>query len=214
MDPKFTSEFLINFYDILGANLAFFTTYHPQKDGLAERMIKKMEEIIRRFCAYGIEYKDHEGYTHDCVTLLPAIQLDYNESQHSNIGKSPSLVEKGWDPSVPVDHLNKALLNMHPTAKDFHDMWKRESYKAARFISEEKEYNKQRYYKTHKEQNFREGDQVLLYTLILNNLKGPKIMRDSFMGPFSIARLVGENSVEVRLTEEFSRKPPVFPCVL
>ncbi|MBW0503021.1 hypothetical protein O181_042736 [Austropuccinia psidii MF-1] len=36
-------------------------------------------------------------------------------------------------------------------------------------------------------------------------------MRDSFMGPFSITRLVGEISVEVRLTEEFSRKHPVFP---
>ncbi|MBW0507836.1 hypothetical protein O181_047551 [Austropuccinia psidii MF-1] len=74
-DPKFTSEFGTNSYDILGTKLAFSKAYHPQTDGLAERMIQTMEDIIRRSFAYGMEYKDHEGYTHDCVTLLPAVQL-------------------------------------------------------------------------------------------------------------------------------------------
>ncbi|MBW0505167.1 hypothetical protein O181_044882 [Austropuccinia psidii MF-1] len=30
-DPKFTSQFWTNVYDILGTNLAFSTAYHPQK---------------------------------------------------------------------------------------------------------------------------------------------------------------------------------------
>ncbi|MBW0465510.1 hypothetical protein O181_005225 [Austropuccinia psidii MF-1] len=71
---------------------AFSTDYHPQTDGLAERMIQTMEEILRRFCAYGMEYNDHEGYTHYWVTLLPAVQLAYNPSQHSTTGKEPTLV--------------------------------------------------------------------------------------------------------------------------
>ncbi|MBW0461180.1 hypothetical protein O181_000895 [Austropuccinia psidii MF-1] len=36
-------------------------------------------------------------------------------------------------------------------------------------------------------------------------------MKDSFVGPFTIIKLIGENAVEVKLTEEFSRKHPVFP---
>ncbi|MBW0472911.1 hypothetical protein O181_012626 [Austropuccinia psidii MF-1] len=116
-DPKFTSEFWTNIYDMLGTNLAFSTAYHPQTDGLAERMIQNMEDIIRIFCAYVMEYKDHEGYTHDWVTLLPAVNLAYNTSQHSTTGKSPSLVEKGWNPPLPVNHLKKNLLTIHPTAK-------------------------------------------------------------------------------------------------
>ncbi|MBW0466612.1 hypothetical protein O181_006327 [Austropuccinia psidii MF-1] len=64
-DPKFTSEFWTNLNDILGTKLAFSTAYHPQTDGLAERIIQTMEEILRRVCAYGMEYKDHEAYTHD-----------------------------------------------------------------------------------------------------------------------------------------------------
>ncbi|MBW0486768.1 hypothetical protein O181_026483 [Austropuccinia psidii MF-1] len=61
------------------------------------------------------------------------------------------------------------------------------------------------------EADFKEGDQVLVSILIFNNLKGPKKMRDSFLGPFTILRLTAQNKVEVRLTEEFSRNHPVFP---
>ncbi|MBW0461902.1 hypothetical protein O181_001617 [Austropuccinia psidii MF-1] len=64
------------------------------------------------------------------------------------------------------------------------------------------------------EPDFKEGDQVLVSTLKFNNLKGQKKMRDSFLGPFTIIKLIGENSVEVRLREEFSRKQPVFPVIL
>ncbi|MBW0513737.1 hypothetical protein O181_053452 [Austropuccinia psidii MF-1] len=93
--------------------------------GLAERMIQTMEDILRSFCANGMEDKDDEGYTHDWVTLLPEVQLAYNTYQHSTTGKTTSLVEKGWNPLLPVDHLKKNLLTIQPTAKDLHEMWKR-----------------------------------------------------------------------------------------
>ncbi|MBW0488218.1 hypothetical protein O181_027933 [Austropuccinia psidii MF-1] len=88
--PKCEQEILSNLYDLLGTKLEFSTDYHPQTDGLAERMIQTMEDIIRMFCEYGMEYKDHEGYTHDWVALPSEVQLAYNTSQHSTIGKSPS----------------------------------------------------------------------------------------------------------------------------
>ncbi|MBW0551827.1 hypothetical protein O181_091542 [Austropuccinia psidii MF-1] len=157
-----------------------------------------------------MEYKDHEGYTHDWVTLLPAVQLAYNTSQHSTTGKAPAFFEKGWNPPLPVDHLKMNLLTIHPTAKDFHEMWKRACDTASKCIAEEKEYNKQMWDKSHMEPDFKEGDQALVSTLNLNNLKRPKKMRDSFVGPFTIFKLIGKNEVEVKLTEEVSRKHPVF----
>ncbi|MBW0521235.1 hypothetical protein O181_060950 [Austropuccinia psidii MF-1] len=36
-------------------------------------------------------------------------------------------------------------------------------------------------------------------------------MRDSFVGPFTIIKLIGKNAVEVILTEEFSSKHPLLP---
>ncbi|MBW0522368.1 hypothetical protein O181_062083 [Austropuccinia psidii MF-1] len=194
-DPKFTSDFWTNLYDMLGTKLAFSTAYHSHTDCLAKRMIQTMEDILRRLCAY-------------------AVQLAYNTSQNSTTGKTPALVEKGWNPLLPVDHLKKNLLTIHPTEKDFHDMWKRACDTAATCIAEAKEYNKPRWVKTHMKPDYKEGDHVLVSTLNLNNLKGPKKMRDSFAGPFTIIKLIGKNAVEVKLTEEYSRKHPVFPVSL
>ncbi|MBW0527412.1 hypothetical protein O181_067127 [Austropuccinia psidii MF-1] len=115
---------------------------------------------------------------------------------------------------LPMNHLKKNLLTIHPTAKDFHYMWKRACDTAAKCIAAAKYYNKQRWDKTHMEPDFKEGDQVLVSILNFNNLKGPKKMRDSFVGPFTIIKLVGRNAVEVKLTKEFSRKHPVFPVSL
>ncbi|MBW0477027.1 hypothetical protein O181_016742 [Austropuccinia psidii MF-1] len=58
---------------------------------------------------------------------------------------------------------------------------------------------------------FKEGDQVLVSTLNFTNLRGPRKMRDSFVGPFTIIKLIGKRAVEGKLTEELSRKHPVFP---
>ncbi|MBW0482948.1 hypothetical protein O181_022663 [Austropuccinia psidii MF-1] len=63
-NPKFTLELWTNLYDLLGTQLAFSTDYCPKTNELAGMMIQTMEEIIRRFYAYGMEYKDHEGYTY------------------------------------------------------------------------------------------------------------------------------------------------------
>ncbi|MBW0481837.1 hypothetical protein O181_021552 [Austropuccinia psidii MF-1] len=121
-DPKFISEFWTNLYKMLGTKLSFSTVYHQQTDSLAETIIQIMADIIRRFFANGMEYKEHEGYTHYWVTLLPEVQPAYNTSQPSTTRKSPSLVEKRWNPLAAVDHMKKNLLTIHPTAKDFHDM--------------------------------------------------------------------------------------------
>ncbi|MBW0522586.1 hypothetical protein O181_062301 [Austropuccinia psidii MF-1] len=131
-DPKFTSKFWTKLFAILGSKLAFSTSYHTQSDGPAEMMIQKMEDILRRFCANGMEYKDHEGYTHDWVILLPAVKLAYNTSQHSTTEKTPALLEKGCNTLLVVDNLKKNLLTIHPTAKDFHEILKRDSDTAAK----------------------------------------------------------------------------------
>ncbi|MBW0504038.1 hypothetical protein O181_043753 [Austropuccinia psidii MF-1] len=39
-------------------------------------------------------------------------------------------------------------------------------------------------------------------------------MIDSFLGPFTIIKLIGKKAVEVKLTERFSGKHPVFPVSL
>ncbi|MBW0574497.1 hypothetical protein O181_114212 [Austropuccinia psidii MF-1] len=112
--PEFTSEFWINLYDMLGTKLASSISYHSPTDGLAERKLQTMEEIIRKFCVYGMEYKENEGYTHDWVTLLPVIQLAYSTSKPSTTGKLPSLVEKGCNLLMAVFSLEETSFYYPP----------------------------------------------------------------------------------------------------
>ncbi|MBW0537550.1 hypothetical protein O181_077265 [Austropuccinia psidii MF-1] len=64
-DLKFTSALWTNIHRLFGTKLSFSTAYHPQTDGLGERMIQTLENMIRRFCAYGLGFKDSDGFTHD-----------------------------------------------------------------------------------------------------------------------------------------------------
>ncbi|MBW0499982.1 hypothetical protein O181_039697 [Austropuccinia psidii MF-1] len=72
-DRKFTSALWTNIHNLFGTKLSFSTAYHPQTDGLEERMIKALEDMIRRFCAYGLKFKYSDGFTNDCCTLIPAL---------------------------------------------------------------------------------------------------------------------------------------------
>ncbi|MBW0585940.1 hypothetical protein O181_125655 [Austropuccinia psidii MF-1] len=50
-DPKFTSALWTNIHQLFGTKLSFYTAHHPQTDGLAERMIQTLEDMVRRFCS-------------------------------------------------------------------------------------------------------------------------------------------------------------------
>ncbi|MBW0484609.1 hypothetical protein O181_024324 [Austropuccinia psidii MF-1] len=119
IDPNFTSALWRNIHRLFGAKLSFSTAYHPQTDGLAERMIQTLEDIIRRFCAYGLELKDSDGFTHDWCTLIPALELEYKTSVHSSTGQTQSMLEKGWNPRLPAETLRKGLIYIHPKASSF-----------------------------------------------------------------------------------------------
>ncbi|MBW0577751.1 hypothetical protein O181_117466, partial [Austropuccinia psidii MF-1] len=60
---------------LLGTRLSFSTAYHPQTDGLAERMIQTLADMIRRVGAYGLEFKYSDGFIHDWCTLIPELEL-------------------------------------------------------------------------------------------------------------------------------------------
>ncbi|MBW0586916.1 hypothetical protein O181_126631 [Austropuccinia psidii MF-1] len=91
-DTKVTAALWTNLQRFFGTKLSFSPAYHPQTDGLAERMIK--EEMIRRFCAYGLELKDSHCFTHDWCTLIPELKLAYKTSVHSSTGQTPAFQKK------------------------------------------------------------------------------------------------------------------------
>ncbi|MBW0465876.1 hypothetical protein O181_005591 [Austropuccinia psidii MF-1] len=90
-NPKFTSALWKNLHNLFGTKLSFSTAYHPQTDGLEERMIQNSEDMIRRFCVYILEFKYSDGFTHDWCTLIPVLELQYKTSIHSSTGTKPEI---------------------------------------------------------------------------------------------------------------------------
>ena len=48
-DPRFTSKFWRSLFELLGMDLRFSTTFHPQTDGQSERMIQTLENFLRPY---------------------------------------------------------------------------------------------------------------------------------------------------------------------
>ncbi|MBW0577714.1 hypothetical protein O181_117429 [Austropuccinia psidii MF-1] len=159
-------------------------------------MIQTLEEIIRRFCAYGIELKDSNGFTHDWCTLIPALELAYKTSIYASTGKTPAMFEKGWNPNLPVYTLKKVRHHVNQSMNDAF------------------EYNKQKWDKSQKTPEFKAGALILVSTLNFNNIKGPKKSKDSFEGKFIIKGLHGTNEVQVEQSGELENKHPAFPVTL
>ncbi|MBW0503010.1 hypothetical protein O181_042725 [Austropuccinia psidii MF-1] len=110
IDPKFTSVLWTNLHNWFGKHFSFSTAYHPQTYGLSERMIQAHEQMIIIFYAYGLEFKYSDGFPHDWCTLIPALELAYKISIHSETGKTPGMLEKVWNPRPPYDTLKKDLV--------------------------------------------------------------------------------------------------------
>ncbi|MBW0561184.1 hypothetical protein O181_100899 [Austropuccinia psidii MF-1] len=177
-------------------------------------MIQALEDIVRRFCAYGLEFKDCEGFTHDWCTLLQALELEYKTSIHSSSNQTAAILEKGWNTKLTQDSLRKELVEIHPTASSFKGILDKARKHAVRCIEDSFAYAKDKWDKSHATPDFKVGDLVLVSTTNFKNIKGCKKMIDYSAGTFVIKALQGKYAVEVELSEELSNKHPTFPVSL
>ncbi|MBW0582547.1 hypothetical protein O181_122262 [Austropuccinia psidii MF-1] len=212
-DPKLTSALWTNIHQFFGIKLSFSTAYHPQTDGLAERMIQTLKDMVKRVCAYRIEFKDFDGFTHDWCTLLPALELAYKTSIHASTNQTPAIVEKGWNHKLPQDSLRKDLVEIHPTASSFKEMLDKDANHAVSCIEDSFAYAKDKWDKSYATPNFKVGDLVIVSTTKFSNIKGCKKLKDSFEGTFLIKALHGENAIEVELSDKLINKHPTFPNI-
>ncbi|MBW0571922.1 hypothetical protein O181_111637 [Austropuccinia psidii MF-1] len=140
--PKLTSALWTNLQQLFGTKLSFSTAYNPQSDGLAERMIQTLKDIVRIFCSYVLEFKDCDLFTHDWCTLLPALELAYKTSIHASTNQTPSILEKGYNPKLPQDSLRKDSVEIHTTAAGIKVMLDKTRKYAMRFMEDSFSYAK------------------------------------------------------------------------
>ncbi|MBW0519713.1 hypothetical protein O181_059428 [Austropuccinia psidii MF-1] len=177
-------------------------------------MVKPLEDMIRRFYGYGLYFKTSDGFTHDWCTLIPALELAHKKSVHSSTGKTPAMLEKGWNPRLPADTLRKNMIEIHPTASSFKIMLDKVKHYSKQSMNDAFDYEKQKWDKSHKVPDFKVGDLGLVSTLSFQNIKGPKKLKDSYVGPFDIVALHETNEGQVELSVELEKKHLNFPVSL
>ncbi|MBW0554908.1 hypothetical protein O181_094623 [Austropuccinia psidii MF-1] len=169
--PKFTSALRTNLHLLFGTKLSFSTAYHPQTDGLAERMIQTLEDMVRRFCVYGLEFKSCDGFTHDWGTFLTALELAYKTSIHASTNQIPAILEKGWNAKVPQGSLRKNLVELNTKTDSFKVMLDKARKHSVRCMGDSFAYAKDKWDRSHATADFKVGDLVLVSTTNFNNIK-------------------------------------------
>ena len=101
-DAKFTCNFSKTLFKVLGAELNFSTTYHPQTNAKTERVNHVLEEMLRMYVM------DKPGKWEDYLHL---VEFAYNNNFQFSAGMSPFEILYGlkcntpisW--SIPIDRL-------------------------------------------------------------------------------------------------------------
>ncbi|MBW0536907.1 hypothetical protein O181_076622 [Austropuccinia psidii MF-1] len=149
--------------------------------------------------------------------------------------KSPSLVEKGWNPLLHVDHLKKNLLTIHPTAKEFHVMWKEACDTASIHISQDTPAGKissklqsvqqvvrqelesgRKCFKKYEDKNreippdFQPGDKVWLASKRIKTTRPNKKLSERWLGPFEALKKIGSHAYHLKLPQQWKSAHPVF----
>ncbi|MBW0511502.1 hypothetical protein O181_051217 [Austropuccinia psidii MF-1] len=109
------------------------------------------------------------------------------------------MLEKGWNPNLPVNTLREDLVEIHPTASSFKLMLDKVKCHAKQSMNDTFDYAKQKWDKSHKVSYFKVGYLVPVSTLNINNIKGPKKLPNYYVGPFVIVALHGTNAIQVEL---------------
>ncbi|MBW0563779.1 hypothetical protein O181_103494 [Austropuccinia psidii MF-1] len=161
-------------HELLGTKLLFSTAYHPKTDALAESPIQTPEDMIRKFHDYFLKLKDSDCFTHYWYTLMPELQLAYKTSIHASTSKTPAILEKRWNPKLPVDTMKKDSFDIHPSASSFKILLDKVRNHENQIITDAFEYARQKLNKSDKTPELKLGDLILVSTLDINNIKGQK----------------------------------------
>jgi hypothetical protein len=93
-DVRFTSDFWQHLNEIWRTKLRMSTAFHPQTDGLAEKVNSIVERYLRTFAA---------GNERNWAKLLPLAEFAYNASKHKATEMAQFEADLGYVPRMPLD---------------------------------------------------------------------------------------------------------------
>ena len=182
--PAFLSKIMFELYKLLGIKKVCTTAYHPQTDGLVERYIRTLVDMLS---------KKVEQSGKDWDKQLPYVLFAYRTSSQESTKASPFFLLYGRNPKLPttaalnppVDRVTLNLADYQTeVAIRMSNAW--ESAKAA--IKRAQKQQKTQYDKRAKDPNVSVGDTVFVYFPAKKSGRAYKFARP-FQGPYLVKQV-------------------------
>ena len=202
----FQSELVRELGHIMGVRNQFTTAYHPQCNGLTERLNKTIADMLSVYC--NIEQTDWCSY-------VPFVTFAYNTAIQDSTRLSPFMIIFAREATLPSD----AALTEGDEVTDTLQL--REKALAIRATAVEnlhkrQEKDKVRFDKKHRDLEFNVGDKVKIFIPVRKVGRSEKLLLKWF-GPYKITGKIGEVDYEIekkggkkRDTVHVSRILPYF----
>ncbi|UYV69751.1 hypothetical protein LAZ67_7000606 [Cordylochernes scorpioides] len=176
----------------------FTTAYHPQTNGLTERLNKTLANMIAMYVS--VEQKDWD-------VILPYVTFAYNTAKQDTTGFTPFKLIHGREAETTVDTL---FPNPHE------DLQEDYSQKIASRVEETRqlarletlkaqEKDKARYDSKHEAMDYNVGDLVWIFTPIRKVGLSEKLMKRYF-GPYRVTRKFSDVTFEVEPVDQPTRR--------
>ncbi|KAE8690049.1 hypothetical protein F3Y22_tig00110929pilonHSYRG00045 [Hibiscus syriacus] len=201
-DGRFIRKFWKGLFQLLGTQLNFSSSYHPQTDGQTERFNELLEEYLRHFI---------QANQKNWPPLLDLAQLCFNSQKSSSTNKSPFELVTSQQPRLPhtVDETSQGRC---PRASNFVGEWKQNMEIAKAYLEKATKRMKKCADRNRRDLHFQVGDLVLVKLmpeqLRFLRQRDRRLVR-KYEGPFSIVAKVGNASYKVN-PPTWMRVHPVF----
>lgn len=187
----------------LGVKLNMSTAYHPETNGQTERVNRVVGEMLRAYI---------RPTQCDWDQWLSMAEFAINNSWHEGVQNTPFYLNYGQHPLTPATF---DLPHKVPAAEQFSSGLQRAVNEARRCWAEAQAKLSANANAKRRDVSYMVGDQVLLNTTNLfyklaKEQPGARKLMPRYVGPFTVAQLVGPVAVKLDLPSDWARIHNVF----
>ncbi|KAK2971376.1 hypothetical protein RJ640_030342 [Escallonia rubra] len=199
-DPRFTGKFWTELFKLLGSELHFSTSFHPQTNGQTERVNALLECYLRHFVS---------ANQTDWARLLDVAQFSYNLMRSEATNQSPFEIAIGQQPLTPLA-LAGDYKGRSPLAAQVARSWNEQADVARSYLDKAGRKMKKWADKRRRPKEYNLGDMVMLKLLPQQFKSFRKVHKGlirRYEGPFPIVAKVGKVSYRLELPPKLKIHP-------
>ncbi|GBL81240.1 hypothetical protein AVEN_143569-1 [Araneus ventricosus] len=174
------------------------TAYHPQTNGLTERLNKTLADMLAMYV--DVDQKNWDN-------ILPFVTFAYNSVKQKTTGFSPFFLVHGRDVDTPLDGILPFLPD--ESAYDYVQNLMTKAEEARQLekihLAKAQDKDKSRYDEKHRTVSYKEGDLVWIFTPIRKVGLSEKLLKRYF-GPYRVTKRLSEVTYKVEPCDSMRSK--------